>query len=97
LATPTVFDAGSDAFNFTDNAAVLTNVVINNFTSDDSITTNAEEIDYSFNNDGTDMLIIFNNQGTINDILLTGVVSSDAFVSDQASFTAAIGFDAFTS
>ena len=97
LETPAFFDAGSGAFNFTDNAAVLTNVVINNFTSDDIITTNAEETDYSFDNDGTDMHIIFNNQGTINEIRLTGVVSSDAVVSDQASFTAAIGFDAFTS
>lgn len=98
LHSPAVFDAGSDAFNFTDNAAVLTNVVINNFTSDDIITiTNAEETDYSFANDATDMYIISNNQGAINVILLTGVVSSDALVSDQASFTAAIGFDAFTS
>lgn len=97
LATPAFFDAGSDAFNFTDNGAVLTNVVINNFTSDDIITTNAEETNYSFYNDATDMIIIFNNQGTINDIRLTGVVSSDAIVSDQTSFTAAIGFDAFTS
>jgi len=98
LHSPAVFDAGSDAFNFTDNAAVLTNVVINNFTSDDIITiTNAEETDYSFANDGTDMYIISNNQGAINVISLTGVVSSDVLVEDQASFTAAIGFDAFTS
>lgn len=95
LHSPAVFDAGSDAFNFTDNVAVLTNVVIDNFTSDDIITTNAEDNDYSFANDGSDVYIIFNNQGTINAISLTGVVSSDALVSDQASFTAAIGFDAF--
>jgi hypothetical protein len=98
LETQVVFDAARDAFNFTDDADVLTNVRIDNFTSDDSITiTNAQESDYSFSNDGPDMYIIFNNQGTVNTISLTGVVSSEDLVYDQASFTAAIGFNAFTS
>ncbi|HKK99986.1 MAG TPA: DUF4214 domain-containing protein [Desulfotignum sp.] len=98
LETPVVLDAAGDAFNFTDDADILTNVRINNFTSDDSISiTNAQESDYSFSNDGTDMHIIFNNQGTVNTISLTGVVSSEDLVYDQASFTAAMGFDAFTS
>jgi hypothetical protein len=96
LETPVVLDAAQDAFNFTDDANVLTNVRIDNFTSDDSISiTNAQESDYSFSNDGTDMHIIFNNEGTVNTISLTGVVSSDALVYDQDSFTAAMGFDPF--
>ncbi len=37
----------------------------------------------------------YNNEGTMNVIELTGVVSSDALVYDQASFTEAVGFDAF--
>jgi hypothetical protein len=60
-------------------------------------TSDPRESDYSFSNDGTDMHIIFNNQGTINTISLTGVVSSDALVYDQTSFTEAMGFDAFIS
>ncbi len=96
LETPSIFDAARDAFNFTDDADVLTNVRIDNFTSDDSITiTNAQESDYSFSNDGSDMYIIFNNQGTINTISLTGVVSSDALVYDRDTFTDAMGFDPF--
>jgi len=99
LETPAFFDAGSDAFNFTDNADVLTNVQIDNFTSDDRITiSNAQESDYFFSNDGSDVLITFNNQGTINSISLTGVVSNDDLVDgSQTSFTEAMGFDAFTS
>ncbi|MCA1794521.1 MAG: hypothetical protein LC660_11770 [Desulfobacteraceae bacterium] len=98
LENPAFFDAAEDAFNFTDDADVLTSVQIDNFTSDDRITiTNAQESDYSFSNDGSDVHIIYNNQGMINTINLIGVVSSEDLVYDQASFTAAIGFDAFTS
>ncbi|MEE4362332.1 MAG: DUF4214 domain-containing protein [Desulfotignum sp.] len=98
LETPVVFDAAQDPFNFTDDADVLTSVRIDNFTSDDRITiTNAQASDYSFANDGTDVRITFNNnQGTVNDINLIGVVSSEDLVHDLASFTAAIGFDVFT-
>jgi hypothetical protein len=98
LENPVVFDAAQEAFTFTDDADILTNVRIDNFTSDDRITiTNAQAGDYSFSNDGSDVHIIFNNQGTVNDISLIGVVGSEDLVHDLASFTAAIGFDVFTS
>jgi hypothetical protein len=58
---------------------------------------NAGPEDYSFSNDGEDMYIIFNNQGTVNTISLTGVVTSDALVYDQTSFISAMGFDPFSS
>jgi len=98
LQIPADFDAGDGAYNFMDDAAVAGNVVINNFSSDDYISfSNADPDDYSFANDGSDVMIInnYNDQGIVNAIKLTGVVSSDALVFDQASFTAAIGFDAF--
>lgn len=90
-------DASGGAYNFTDDATVENKVVIGNFTSDDTITvSNATASDYSFSNDGTDVDIIYNNAGTVNQITLTGVVSTNDLVYDQASFESAIGFDAFT-
>ena len=98
LQSPVSIDAGTAAFNFTDNASVLNNVVINNFTSDDRITiSNAQETDYSFSNDGTDMNIVFNNNGTVNMISLMGVVDSSIPLDGQEMFEEAIGFNAFTS
>lgn len=98
LDAPVSLDAGGDAFIFTDNASVMTNVIIDNFTADDRITLmNAGPGDYSFSNDGEDMYIIFNNQGTVNTISLTGVVTGDTLVYDQASFISAMGFDPFSS
>ena len=98
LMDPVVFDAGSGAFDFTDDGTVLNSVVINNFSSDDRILiNNALESDYTFANDGADVRITYNNQGTINEVLLTGVVTADVLVYDQASFEAQLGFDAFTS
>lgn len=96
LENPVIMDAGGGAFIFTDDASVLTHVIIDNFTADDRIgITKALAGDYSFSNDGSDMHVIFNNQGTINSISLTGVLSSDALVYDQASFIVAMGFDPF--
>ncbi len=48
---------------------------------------------YAFANDGTDVVISYNylDQGTMNVITLTGVVSSDAMVYDLASFTDVTG------
>jgi hypothetical protein len=98
LEAPVSLDAGEDAFVFTDDASVLTHVIIDNFTADDRITlTNARPGDYSFSNDGEDLYIIFNNQGTVNHISLTGVVAGDALVYDQTSFISAMGFDPFGS
>jgi len=48
---------------------------------------------YTFSNDGEDVFIIFNNQGIVNQIVLTGVVNTDALVYDQASLETAMGFD----
>ena len=92
------FDASGDAYNFIDDASVSNYAVINNFSDDDTISfVNADVNDYSFSNEGEDVTLSYNynDEGTMNVIELTGVVSSDALVYDLASFTDAIGFDAF--
>ncbi len=92
------FDASGDAYNFIDDAAVSNYAVIANFTEDDTISfLNADVNDYSFSNEGEDVTLSYNynDEGTMNVIKLTGVVSSDALVYDLASFTAALGFDPF--
>ncbi len=98
LDSPVSFDAGGGAFKFIDDASVGGNVQINNFSSDDVISfINAAVSNYSFANEGEDVTISYNylDEGTMNVIKLTGVVSSDDLVYDLASFTDALGFDAF--
>ena len=96
LESPVSFDADSGAYKFMDDASILNNVEISNFTSDDSIAiSNANVEDYFFSNEGADVNISYNNSGTVNMITLIGIVSSDDLVYDQASFEAAVGFDAF--
>lgn len=96
--SPLSFDAGDGAYKFVDDAAVFNNVMIDNFSSDDVIAfQNASIDDYFFASEGTDVTISFNNDGTLNIIKLTGIISSDTLVYDQASFEAATGFDAFFS
>jgi hypothetical protein len=98
IHTPMVLDAAGGPYNFTDDAAVAGNVVINNFSFDDIISfSNADPGDYLFASEGTDVMLSYNynDEGIDNTILLAGVVSSDALVYDQASFVTAIGFDAF--
>jgi hypothetical protein len=98
LTSPAIFDAADGAYNFVDDAAVAGNVTINNFTGDDIISfSNADESDYFFQSEDTDVTLSYNynDEGTMNVITLTGVVSSDALVYDLASFTDAVGFDSF--
>jgi hypothetical protein len=96
--SPVAFDASGGAYEYSDDAAVATHVEISGFGSDDTIAfSNADVDDYSFANDGTDVMISYNylDQGTMNVITLTGIVGNDALVYDLASFTDAIGFDPF--
>jgi hypothetical protein len=96
--TETDFDASGDAFNFIDDAAVSNYAVIDNFSADDTISfVNADMSDYAFSNEGEDVTLSYNynDAGTMNVIELIGVVSSNDLVYDLASFTNALGFDAF--
>jgi hypothetical protein len=96
--TQTDFDGSGDAYNFIDDASVSNYAIIDNFSADDTISfVNADVNDYAFSNDGEDVTLSYNynDEGTMNVIELTGVVSSDVFVYDLSSFTDAVGFDAF--
>ncbi len=100
IAFPTQadFDAAGGAYNFIDDAAFSNYAVIVNFSADDTILfVNAVVDDYTFSNEGEDVTLSYNYQddGIMNVITLTGVVSNDALVYDLASFTDAVGFDAF--
>jgi hypothetical protein len=95
LDTSVSLDASGGGFKFTDDASVLNNVEISNFTDDDLIeVSGAEAGDYAFANDGADVDITYNNDGLVNSITLTGVVDAADLVYDQASFETAIGFNA---
>jgi hypothetical protein len=99
LEVPSFFDAGAGKFNFVDDATVFTHAVIQNFSADDGISfqnasaQNYTFSNYTFSNDGEDVFIIFNNQGIVNQIVLTGVVNTGALVYDQTSLETAMGFD----
>jgi hypothetical protein len=94
LDFPAQFNAGTGSFNFVDDPMKLTHVVIDDFSSDDLLSLmNAVPGDYSFSNDGEDVYMIFNNDGVINHITLSGVVDGSVLVEDHADFAEAIGFD----
>ena len=89
-------DASGGDFILLDDASAQGSVVVTGFAAGDSIqVSNASAGDYSFANNGTDVSISFNNNSTLNSITLTGVVSSDDLVYNEATFEAAVGFDAF--
>lgn len=92
-----ILDANSGKIKFTDNPDVQNYVQISNFSSDDLIEiTKTPGQAYSFSNDGADVNIISNNNGTINHINLVGVVDAADIIYDETSFETAIGFNAFT-
>ena len=96
ILQPETIDASSENFAFTDDANIQGNVIINGFSNGDTITFfNASSGDYSFNNDGEDVDIIYNNGSLIlNIIRLTGVADASDLIYDEASFEAVLGFDA---
>lgn len=98
MTSPETLTATGAAFTFTDDANVENHVVIGGFSDNDLLQiSNASTADYTFANDGDDVSIVYNNtdSGVVNMVTLTGVVSADDLVFDQASFETAIGFNAF--
>jgi hypothetical protein len=95
------FDASTGAINYTDDAAVNTNVIISSFGADDKITfSNAADGDYKFGtlDGGKDLQIIFNNTDaeTTNIIVLDDVLvgtdgaAYDGLVVNEASAETAL-------
>jgi len=90
---PILFDAGTGAFIFTDDASKASNVTIINFGIDDVIhTTNATASDYGYGTAGdpaNDLNLTYNNSGAgvVNVILIEDVLGA-GFVSNYAQATA---------
>jgi VCBS repeat-containing protein len=95
-AAGTGFTLG-DAFTYTDNSGLETNVVISNFESDDLIIVSGDAANYNFSAIGDDLEITFNNTaaGALNVILLKDVGASAGFIADEATAEAVLGFDFF--
>lgn len=95
--SPVTLDTSSGNFTISDDASAPGSIIVTGFDSGDRIdVSNASDGDYSFSNAGADVMITYNNNGTLNSITLTGAVSdANALVYDEATFEAAIGFDAF--
>ncbi len=103
ITTPVAFDAATGNITFTDNAGVATNVRISNLTAGDLINvTGATSANYSFtsgNFDGgataNDLQITFNNTAAnaLNTITILNVVNPSAFVFNEATAEAAVGFN----
>lgn len=96
--TVTLDDAADDSVNFTDDADVVTNVILDGFGDDDTIT--VSDIDaalYSFGtsaDDANDLVITYNNGAKFTQIVINDILPDDAgLVFDQASAEAAVGHD----
>jgi hypothetical protein len=100
---PTVINAGTGSLSLNDTPGIATNVLIQNFTSDDRVKTTAAAGVYTFavsNDPGNidhDLIISFNNTatGVNNVIVLDEVLVGKTFglISDYDAAKAAIGFD----
>lgn len=93
-------DAGAGSRLFVDDAGVRTDVIIQNFTADDRISTNTLLEKYSFaisEDDSDDLVITFNNNGVPNQIVLDEILlGKDVFIDGYQSARDAVGFDIFT-
>jgi hypothetical protein len=88
-------DAGGDDFAFTEDAAILSAVEIQNFGSGDSIEiVNAASV--NFTSTGNEVQVdIQDSSGSVSEIDIVGV-SNPGVVTDEAGAESALGFDAFT-
>lgn len=96
----TTVNAATNAFTFNESATAPNNTVINNFTADDRIVVSgaagtSAATRYTFTSQDNDLIISFNNNGVVSRITINDVVSPNAFIFDEASAEAAVGFDFF--
>lgn len=96
VATTAVTSAAGSNIAYTENADVANNIRITDFANGDTITvSNAAADTYSFSSIGTDLVITANKAGIASSIAIAGVVPTGAFVNNEASAEAALGFDFF--
>jgi hypothetical protein len=92
VGTARIFDAGTGAFSFEDNALVASNVVIINFGSDDEfVVLNGDPNNYSFGTVGDDLNISITGPNGPSTVVLEGVADQNVFVIDEASAEQAVG------
>ena len=94
------YDAANAAVTFNENAGTPNATTITNFGADDRIVVSGTDgataaTQYSFQNNGADLIISFAGNGTANQITLQGAVSADVFVYNEATAEAAVGADFF--
>jgi hypothetical protein len=91
------FNAGTGSFKFTDDAGVRSDVLLQNFSSDDRIFTNTAALNYNFaisEEDPDDLVITFNNNGVLNQFVLDEVLAGkDTFIDNYATASTALGWD----
>jgi VCBS repeat-containing protein len=91
------FDASNASIKFTDDAAIRSDVILQNFGADDRIFTNTTASNYNFaisDTDADDLVITFNNNGVLNQFVLDEIlVGKDLFIDNYASAVKAVGFD----
>ena len=94
------FDASQGSILFTDNASTRTDVIIAGFGSNDRISSTTDIGNYSFtvsDEDPDDLVITFNNNGVINQIVLDEVLAGkeDVFIDSYESARDAVGSEIF--
>lgn len=91
------FNAATGSIKFVDDSTVRSDVILQNFTSDDRVYTNTATSNYSFaisDTDPDDLVITFNNAGVPNQIVLDEILAGkDVFIDGYASAKAAVGFE----
>lgn len=97
VLTPEILDAAGNNYCFADNAAVSTNVILNNFAAGDAVEVSGAAVgDYNFARSLTDTndLVITYSLGpeTTNQIVIDDVLPDTGLVNNYASAAAAIGF-----
>jgi VCBS repeat-containing protein len=102
LATLEPFSGDGGDIGFSDSADIASNVEITDFEVGDTISVDTDTSNFSFttNNDGSsddfdDLVIAFNNDGVLSQILIQDAVPAGSFVFDEASAEAAFGADFF--
>jgi hypothetical protein len=96
LLTSRLFDAAGANFAFAEDANVANTASIANLRVGDSIVaSNAAPGAYSFSGAGADITITANQNGVVSSITIIGANPGGAFVSDEATAEAAVGFNFF--
>ncbi|QQN75456.1 cadherin repeat domain-containing protein [Croceicoccus sp. YJ47] len=97
--TPNLIDSGDMDYLLTDDAEVASYTIIRNFEEGDMIEfSNTDSVSFSTGpDDANDLQIIFNNNGTVSEIILDDVLGDDAgLIFNEATAEAAVGFDFFS-